>query len=311
MRSIIDPIDKILLLSELNDRSFLRKTNYGDNHLFIVDYETAPNTLLEIGRLREVSFRAGGGGTGLDCDIDEFDTAKNGYKQLVVWDPIEQEIIGGYRFIRGDQALMEDGSYHLSTTELFDFSDEFKKDYLPKTIELGRSFVQPNYQPKNNSRKGIFSMDNLWDGLGGITVQNPDIEYFFGKVTMYTNFNQRARDLILAFMSYYFPCNDNLVSAKPGIKCNLYSDIQEFLKEINGLPYKQGHLILNHKVRDLGENIPPLFNAYMNLSATMRVFDTAVNSHFGDVEETGILVTIADIYQAKKDRHINSFFKDK
>lgn len=309
MQDIIAPIDRNLLLSELNEHTFLRKTNKANNHLYIVDIHNAPHTLREVGRLREVAFRAGGGGTGLDCDLDEHDTGEHCYKQLIVWDPEHQEIVGGYRYILCRDAMAPDGHLLLSTTELFDFSEKFTNEYLPKTIELGRSFVQPKYQPTQN-RKGIFSMDNLWDGLGALTVEYADMEYFFGKVTMYQHFNHEARDLILTFMYHYFNDHEKLVTAKPGLKCALHAPRPGFLEQIKHLPYKEGYTILNKRVRDLGENIPPLVNTYMNTSPTMRVFDTAVNHHFGDVEETAILININDIYPTKKKRHVISYSKN-
>lgn len=99
----------------------------------------------------------------------------------------------------------------MATTELFRFSEAFKKQYLTKMIELGRSFVQPLYQSTKMGRKSLFALDNLWDGLGALTVENPGMEYFFGKVTMYTSFNIEARDMILFFMRKYFKDTERLV----------------------------------------------------------------------------------------------------
>jgi hypothetical protein len=172
---------------------------------------------------------------------------------------------------------------------------------------LGRSFVQPKFQPSVDNRKGLFSLDNLWDGLGAIVVDNPDIYYFYGKVTMYTDFNIHARDMILSFMNYYFPDNDKLV--EPIKPLTIQTDVSAFLKSVEGLTYKEGHRILNQQVRELGEHIPPLVNAYMNLSATMKTFGTALNDHFGEVEETAIMVKIADIYDSKKERHVTTYQK--
>lgn len=305
MKEVIPPVDRELLKAELNEKTFVRKANNGENSIYIVDIHDSPNTLREIGRLREITFRAAGGGTGLDLDLDEFDTCEKCYKQLIVWNESDKEIVGGYRFIHCAGARSADGEYHLATTELFRFSDRFKKEFLPWTIELGRSFVQPDYQPSVNNRKGLFSLDNLWDGLGALVVDNPDVKYFFGKVTTYRDYNVTARDYILHFMNHYFPDPDELVV--PHRRVDIQTDIREFEKELDHLPYKDGHRILNQHVRALGENIPPLVNSYMNLSATMRNFGCAVNDHFGDVDETGILVTIADIYPTKKERHIVSY----
>ncbi|MGL4599101.1 MAG: GNAT family N-acetyltransferase [Bacteroidia bacterium] len=309
MLPVISPVERSLIEGELNASTFVRRANNGTNLIYIINAHNAPNTLREIGRLREVTFRAAGGGSGLDCDLDEYDLSKNCYQQLIVWNADDKEIVGGYRFIRCVEAREANGNYALSTTQLFAFSEQFKTDFLPHTIELGRSFVQPAYQPSAGNRKGLFSLDNLWDGLGALVVDNPEIRWFFGKVTMYRHFNVEARDLILNFMNHYFPDNDNLVT--PHRPVNSATDVTEFLNILPGLDYKEGHKELNQRVRAIDENIPPLVNAYMNLSATMRNFGTAINDHFGDVDETGIMVTIADIYPTKKERHVNSYIQEK
>ncbi len=302
MEPIIEKIDRDLLIKEFTPNRFIRITNNSNNEIYIFKGNEAPNLMNEVGRLREISFRKAGGGSGKSSDIDEFDIGQYAYDQLIVWNPEDQEIIGGYRFIVANKAMDTDGNYHLSTSEIVTYSQKLKNDFFPHTIELGRSFVQPFYQPSIENRKGLFSLDNLWDGLGSLVTLNPSIKYFFGKVTMYTHFNTLARDYILAFMHYYFPDPDKLLSIPNELV--IKSDTSIILDRIKGLPYKEGHHILNKMVRELGENIPPLFNSYMNLSPTMRTFGTAINTHFGYVEETGIMVTIADIYPSKKDRHI-------
>jgi hypothetical protein len=304
MKSIIPPINREILKSELTQERFARKTNFSNNNIYIINHHNAPNVMLEIGRLREVSFRLGGGGTGEEVDIDENDTCEVPYEQLIVWDIEEEEIVGGYRFIRCADAFEEDGSLNLSTAHLFNFSEKFIKEFIPKTIELGRSWVQPAYQGSADNRKGIFALDNLWDGLGALVVMHPDIEYFFGKVTMYPSYNTEARDLLLAFMHYYFPDKENLV--KPISPLNHTYDIAEMQKMFLGLGFAEGFRLLGQKTRQLGENIPPMISSYMKLSLTMRTFGTAVNDLFGDVEETGIMITIKDIYESKKHRHIDS-----
>ena len=303
MKPIIAPISRDLIESELTQERFIRKTNYGDNKIYIVNHHNAPHVMLEIGRLREVSFRSAGGGTGDEIDIDDNDTCEVPYQQLIVWNEEDKEIIGGYRYILCRDAFLEDGSLNLSTVHLFDFSEKFIKEYIPHTIELGRSWVQPAYQPSVSNRKGLFSLDNLWDGLGALIVMHPDIKYFFGKVTMYPSYNIEARDWLMAFMHYYFPDLDKLVV--PINPLHYQYDIITIQENFKGLDYKEGYRVLNQKVRQIGENIPPLINSYMNLSASMRTFGTAVNDLFGDVEETGIMITIADIYDSKKHRHID------
>lgn len=303
MKSIIEPISRSILQEELNRDLFVRTTRKGENEIYILDQFSAPNTLKEIGRLREVTFRAAGGGTGENSDIDYFDTHKNCYKQLIVWSPEDKEIIGGYRFIKCSDALDDSGKIHLSTENYFNFQDEFKKNYLFKTIELGRSWVQPNYQPTINPRKGLFALDNIWDGLGAIVKLNPEINYLFGKVTMYPNYNVACRDFLLFFLNYYFPDKAKLMFPHNPLLYNVNKfDFSSYLDQLN---FKEGLTVLNTYLRERGEFIPPLINIYMGLSSSMKTFGTAVNADFGNVEETGIMITISDIYPEKKERHMN------
>lgn len=300
-QAIIAPISKEIIKQELNQDRFIRTTRKGGNEIYSINIHNAPNTLQEIGRLREVTFRESGGGTGLPLDLDEFDTGEVCYEQLIVWSPEDEEIVGGYRYILCKNAIQADG-IHLSTSHYFEFSEAFVKNYLPLTIELGRSWVQPNFQPTVNPRKGLFALDNIWDGLGAIILTNPTMKYFFGKVTMYPSYDRESRDFLLHFMHHYFPDQEQLMKPfHPLIKT--YD--QEFVEEqLKSLSFKDGFKVLNSYVRARNENVPPLVNIYMHLSPTMKTFGTAVNHEFGDVEETGILVTIPDIYEEKKERHI-------
>lgn len=312
MEPIIAPISRELLLQELTPERFLRRTNKGNNLLYLVNHHNSPNLMQEIGRLRELTFRAAGGGTGEAVDIDSNDTSEDCYDQLILWDPAEQQLVAGYRLIECSHAHTDtNGHVNLSTAHLFTFSEQFKRDYLPFTIELGRSFVQPDYQPKAGSSKGLFSLDNLWDGLGALIVTRPHIKYLFGKVTMYPHFERSARDFILYFMNHYFPDPEALVQPHADLKLGYVGDVVPFAALLGDLPYKEGHKVLNGYVREKGENIPPLINTYMNLSSSMKTFGTALNDEFGEVEETGILVTIADIYEEKKSRHIDTYERDK
>jgi hypothetical protein len=262
----------------------------------------------EVGRLREITFRDAGGGTGKSVDIDEFDTMEVPFHQLIVWDPIEEEISGGYRFIHGRDIQCNKGDcLHSATAELFDFSNKFIRDYLPHSIELGRSFVQPNYQPLVNFRKGMYSLDNLWDGLGAMIIENPDIKYFFGKMTMYPEYNRIARDIVLYFLRRYFPDKETLMLPREAIVSDTPDAVIAELFQAR--TYEENYKILIREVRSHGEHVPPLVNAYMNLSPTMRTFGTAINHGFGEVEETGILIHIDDIYPRKKERHLKSYIQ--
>ena len=309
MKEIIAPVDKDLIKSELTIDRFLRSTNKANNEIYIVNAHNSPHIMREIGRLREIAFRNAGGGTGMEIDIDTFDTMDEPCQQLIVWNPDADEIIGGYRFILGEHVKIDDnGQPILATAHLFHFSDQFIKDYLPYTLELGRSFVRIEYQSSQAGAKSLFALDNLWDGLGALSIEYPQIKYYFGKVTMYPSFGTQGRDIILYFLQKHFNDPENLVT--PIHPLQMESDIQKLDSLLSMFDIKDNYKILNQEVRSLGQNIPPLVNAYMNLSSTMKVFGTAVNDEFGDVEETGILVTVADIYQEKRDRHIETYITE-
>lgn len=305
-KALIPPVPTDLLEAELTKEIFVRKTNKGDNRIYDFSAHEAPNLLREVGRLRELSFRSAGGGTGKELDLDDYDTSEVPYRQLIVWDPSEKEILGGYRYIMGNEVKKNaKGEIEIATAKMFHFSEVFINDYLPYTIELGRSFVQPNYQSSKMGAKSLFALDNLWDGLGSLMVNHPFMKYFFGKVTMYTQSNQEARDLIRSFMGLYFRDKNKLVYPKNPVESTIPDEVVKAL--FSGQSYTDDYKILSKKVRELGENIPPLINAYMNLSPSMKSFGTAVNDGFGDVEETGIIITIKELYEAKINRHVNSY----
>ncbi len=308
MEKIIDPVDVQLLKAELTPEKKLCNTNKADNEIYVIDAFDSPNVLREVGRLREVSFRQAGGSSGLALDLDEFDTMENPYKQIIIWDPEAEAIIGGYRYILGpDVKLGADGQPLLATAHMFHFSEEFIKDYLPHVIELGRSFVTPDYQSSKAGAKAIFALDNLWDGIGAVMMQHPNIVYFFGKMTMYPSYNHSCRDLILHFLWKHFEDKEELIrpiepkmpDADPGL-------LDLILKDED---FKSDYRNLKDAIRKLGTTIPPLINTYMNSSPTMKMFGTAVNKEFSDVEETGILINFNEMYPEKRDRHKEPYMR--
>ena len=308
MEEIIAPISKEVLKSELTQERLLRLTNKSHNEIYVVTAHNAPNVMKEIGRLREIAFRAAGGGTGKSMDIDEYDIMPNPYKQLVVWNPEAEEILGGYRYLLGNDVEMDEhGKPILATSHMFNFSEKFLNEYLPYTIELGRSFVTLEYQSSRAGAKGLFALDNLWDGLGALTVIKPNVKYFFGKMTMYPSYHRKGRDMILYFLNKHFADADKLVTPMQPLELEADPNMLEELFCCES--FKDDYRILNTEVRKLGYNIPPLVNAYMGLSPTMRMFGTAINYEFGDVEETGILIAVDEILEEKRLRHIESFVK--
>ncbi len=303
MERIIEPVNPSLIERELTEDKFLRSSNNGGTLIFHFKGPEAPNTMRELGRLREEAFREAGGGTGKALDVDAFDMSDHPYTQLIVWDPSERLILGGYRYV----SPREDGysARDMATEELFNFSARFEEYYVPRTIELGRSFVQVAYQSSRLRRKGLYALDNLWDGLGAVLLRNPGIEYFFGKVTMYSSFNAQARNALMYFLHKYFPDPDGLVLPKAPLDFPM--DTSRLERLFVGEGYKQDFEILNGELKRLGERIPPLIKSYVGLSDTLRVFGTAINQEFGGVEETGIIIKVADVYPEKRARHLDTY----
>lgn len=309
MKPVADPLPRDQVLAELTKDKLLRKTNNGNNEVYLFTAHNSPALMHEVGRIREITFRFAGGGTGKDIDIDEFDTdPDNPQQQLIVWDPDNREIIGGYRFFFFREPCETCDLSKLASSAYFEFSDKFKTKYLPHLMELGRSFVHPDYQSKTKGRKSLYALDNLWDGLGAIIIDNHRIHYLFGKVTMYPHFDRRARSMILYFLKHHFPDDENLVKVKNPTDIDLREN--EMRKIFTGDSFKKNYKILSQEVRKHNENIPPLINAYMNLSPTMKTFGTFINHKFGDVEETGIMITLKDIFVEKINRHLASYQKD-
>lgn len=303
---IIDPVDVELIEAELTRERLLRSSNKGNNEIYVVDGRECVATMREIGRLREIAFRTAGGGTGKSCDIDEFDLMDPPCRQLVVWDPENKIILGGYRFIIGrDIRLDSNGIPRIATSHMFKFSNKFVKDYLPQTIELGRSFVRLEYQSSKSGAKALFALDNLWDGLGALTVVYPEIKYLFGKMTMYPNYSIDCRNMILYFLHKHFPDTEELVRPIRPFETDMDNEKMQSL--FVGDNFREDYKILNHAIRQYGFNIPPLVNSYMSLSPTMKMFGTAINDEFGDVEESGIFFAISEIFEEKKKRHIGTY----
>lgn len=305
MKEIIAPIDPKLIEAELTDDKLVRPTNAGNNTIYLIDAHDSPNTMREIGRLREYTFREAGGGTGEEVDIDEYDIAEVPFKQLIVWNSEAREIVSAYRYILGkDVPLDENGYPHTPTSKLFRLSEKFIKNEWQQTIELGRSFVQPKYQATNSLRLGLFSLDNIWDGLGALIVDYPEVKYFFGKMTMYNSYNRMARNMILGFLQKHFQGDKELVT--PFEPAEITRNKRSIL-EIFSHSLTEDFKILNKNIRDLKTAIPPLIKSYMSLSPSMRYFGASANPEFGPVEEIAILIDVNDIYEDKKKRHIDTY----
>lgn len=308
MIPIIEPVAKELLKAELNEKTFLRYTNKAGNEIYVVNAETGPNTLREIGRLREVSFRAVGGGSGKECDLDHFDLEDKACYQLLVWNPEEEEIIGGYRFTRWAEAtFFENGQPYVNTEHLFRFSEKFLKEYFPYCLEMARAWVQPKYQSGSMGRKSLYALDNLWDGIGGLVATSPNVKYLAGKVTIYSSSPEMSRKAMIYFLQKFLGDKEGLlVSHHPETVTE--SEKNTFDEMFNADNLKDNYKILNNFVKSMGDTIPPLIHSYIELSPTMKTFGTTFDPDFGDAYDTAMIITLDDVYESKRNRYINTYF---
>ena len=310
MQPIIEPVDPDLIQSELTSDKKFMDTNKGGNEIYIVTWHDSPNVLTEIGRLRETAFRDAGGSTGLACDLDDYDKMEKPYHQLIVWDPDARAIIGGYRYLMGSEArLDEQGQPILASSHQFRFSQKFIDDYLPYTVELGRSFVAREYQSSKAGAKAIWAMDNLWDGLASLIFKHRKLMYFFGKVTMYDSFDPVSRDLLLHYMWKHYEDKEELVrpwkmemprSDKAMMDLILFKDDP-----------REDFRLLKEAVRRRGYAVPPLFNSYLSTSPTIKMMGTSANELMPGIEDTAILICFNEMYDDKKVRHIDAYLRQR
>ena len=310
MNTIIDPVPVELIKAELTKSKKLEDTNKGHNELYIVTWQDSPNVVTEIGRLRELTFREAGGSTGNAIDLDEYDKMEKPYKQLIVWDPDNEAIIGGYRFLFGSDAMFdENGQPILASSHQFRFSQKFIDEYLPHVIELGRNFVAPEYQSSKAGAKSIFAFDNLWDGLVAIIMKHPDLLYFFGKITIYPSYDYITKDLIYHFLWKHYGDKDELVRPwddqmiKPG------SDPELMNLVVNKDDLLEDYKLLKGAARMRGVNVPPNVTAYISITSEMLMFGTAVNHLMHNIEDTAVLIPFDEIYHDKKSRHIGAYLR--
>ena len=307
---IIDPVPVELLKAELTKSKKLEDTNKGHNELYIVTWHDSPNVVTEVGRLRELAFREAGGATGNAVDLDEYDKMEKPYKQLIVWDPENEAIIGGYRFLFGSDATFdENGQPVLASSHQFRFSQKFINEYLPHVIELGRNFVAPEYQSSKGGAKSIFAFDNLWDGLVAIIMKHPDLLYFFGKITLYPSYDHIAKDLIYHFLWKHYGDKEELVRPWDDQTVMPESDPELMDLVVNKDDLLEDYKLLKAAAKMRGENVPPNVSAYISVTSRMSMFGTAVNRLMHNIEDSAVLIPFDEIYHDKKSRHIGAYIR--
>lgn len=307
MKEIIPPVDKNLIKAELKKTFFVRPTNKANNEIYDITAHDAPNTMREIARLREVSYRAAGGSKGDEMDIDDMDTMSVPYHQLIVWDPEHEQIVGGYRYLLLSNATtFDNGQPYITSAYLFRYSDRFIREYMPYTVELGRAFVQPDYQTREMGAKAIYALDNLWDGLGAIVHDNPQIHYLIGKVTIYPDYDPLSRDLLYAYLQRY--CSYDTELFMPYQAVPISREAQQRADQLfEGESPTDNFHILQKAIRAQGTIVPPMFSAYLNLTPKLQYFGTSKEPTFSNVYDSGIMIELKDIYQDKIDRYIGPY----
>jgi len=308
VEEIIKPISKEILINELKIALFLRPTRVGNNEVYIFSSEQCPNLMQEVGRLRELTFREAGAGFGKEVDIDDYDIGEHRCKQLIVWDPIKKEIVGGYRFnIFYDLKNKNLNDIPLSNKFLYNVSNKFVSDYIPYLVELSRAFIQPMFQPKYAGRRAAFSLDNIWDGLGALVIKYPFLKYYFGRLTFFSNYNATVRDSIFYFFQKHLKGDTSLLQAKRPL--SLDTPISYIKKKINISDIKEDYKSLQLIAKEHNAVIPPLMKSYYNASSSLKVFDPVFDSYFGSSYAVAIIVTIKDIYPSYVKRYIKPYKK--
>lgn len=297
MQPIIPPVETALLMSELEGH-LLRPSNKADNLIYDITAHECPNVMREIARLREISYREGGGSTGNEMDMDDMDTMTRPYHQLIVWDPENRQIVGGYRYLLGSEAEIRDGQPYITSAHLFHYSERFIREFLPYSVEFGRAFVQPMYQKREMGVKALFALDNIWDGIGALLYNHPEIRYLFGKVTIYPDYNSTARELIYNYLDRFHRGDRTLFAPYHEEK------VQTIPTPFEGDDLDQNYHLLQHAVREQGTVIPPMFTAYLNITDHLMFMGNAINDELSNVYETGIMVSMDTVYAEKKERYM-------
>lgn len=308
MEPIIPPVDTTLILQELEGK-LLRPTNKANNLIYDITAHDCPNVMREIARLREVSYREAGGCTGKEMDIDDMDTMEKPYHQLIVWDPQNQQIIGGYRYLCGHDVELRENDKgekqpYITSAFLFHYSERFIQEYLPWTIEFGRAFVQPAYQKREMGVKALFALDNIWDGIGAVLYNNPQLKYMMGKVTIYPDYNPVARELLYHYLDYFHRGEDGLITPYHIHPVSLPAN-----SPFTANSLQENYHILQHLIRENGTVIPPMFSAYLNLTDHLQCFGTTIETTFSNVYDTGIMIELKDVREDKKERYITPYIQ--
>ncbi len=249
--------------------------------------------LREIGRLRELTFRKVGEGTGARRDLDAYDAH---YEHLVLWDPQALRIVGSYRFGHGGRIIAERGVTGLYTSSLFNYSPALESR-LAQGLELGRSFIAPAYW---RSR----ALDQLWQGIGLYLQRCPELHYLFGPVSMSVNLPREAREWIAAAHQHYFGAPGLAAARQPFV---VSPNVIEVVKlALAGLDANQGLGKLKHHLDALGVSLPVLYRQYVDLvePAGVQFLDFGEDPGFSGCVDGLVMLDLAALKPAKRARYL-------
>lgn len=293
-KNIIHPIPRKFIKRELLNSELIGETSNGKK-LFVCEFHNAPNTINEIARLREITFRKVGEGTGKKLDIDRFDKI---YKHIIIWDENDLEIVGSYRIGLGSEIMKEIGIKGFYTSTLFEFAEDFKDKYIEKSLELGRSFIQKKYWRSN-------VLHYLWQGIGAFLYKNPDITHLFGGVSISKNYSQFALELIVFYHTKWFGDLNGKIKAKKEFKISEKS-LAYYNEEFNGENSTEDYRILKNLLKPLGYSVPILYKQYVDLCEHdgVKFFGFGIDESFGMCVDGFIQIDVSKIKKEKRERYI-------
>lgn len=294
-KNVIHPVSARQLRDQIYKNEFIGQTTDGKK-IFLVEYQKSKDIIREIARLRELTFRKVGEGTGTKKDTDRFDKY---YKHIVLWDDNQLEIVGSYRLADGKSVLTELNSDAFYTSTLFKFNNNFIP-LLFNAVELGRSFVQSKYW---NS----LALDYLWQGIGKYLSINQHIRYLFGPVSLSNNYSSEAKDMIVFFFSKWFPPKRNYITS-----INPFELSKNSVEKLNQIfkfdDYQKELAILKNLLNNLGFTIPVLYKQYADLCIPggVQFLGFNIDSNFGNCIDAFILVDLNYLKENKKRRYLNT-----
>ncbi|MBN1153991.1 lysophospholipid acyltransferase family protein [candidate division KSB1 bacterium] len=296
-RTIIHPIDRKLLRDELAKAELLTVTS-DNKKIYLVNFINGQNLVREIGRLREVTFRKVGEGTGNKLDIDEYDRY---YQHVVIWDENEMEIIGSYRLGDATEIIPKYGPQGFYNASLFMFSDDFIP-YLEKSLELGRSFIQQKYWRSN-------ALDLLWQGIGAFLKNKPELKYLFGAVSISDNYSEYAKTLLVYFYNYYFGDPENLARSKHRFLLTKQEE-EEAMQVVSGSNYEQDFRNLKFTLKTLGFSVPILFRRYTELCEGdgVKFLDFGIDESFSNTVDGLVFISLDKLKPSKQKRYFGIEF---